>query len=137
MKVLFDTNIILDVLLKRLPFGLEAKKLMDAVETSQLTGYLCATTITTIFYIHGKATSHQLAEDTIQKLLKLYNIALVDRGVLETALTLGYRDYEDAVLLEAAKKAGVDAIVTRNSKDFKKAAVRVYEPRDLLALFDS
>jgi hypothetical protein len=77
---------------------------MAAVATSQLTGYLCATTLTTVFYLYAKSSSSQQAENRIRQLLKLYNITLVDRGILEAALILGYRDYEDAVLLESASR---------------------------------
>ena len=131
MKVLFDTNVILDVLLERQPYLVSATKLMAAAETSQVSGYLGATTITTIFYLYAKASSSRDAKKTLDKLLQIFNIASVNRSDLHAALTSDFKDYEDAVLHEAGLRAGVDCIVTRNPKDFSKAKVKIYEPNDL------
>jgi predicted nucleic acid-binding protein len=132
LKVLFDTNVILDVLLQRHPYTVSAIKLMAAAETSQISGYLGATTVTTLFYLYAKASSSRDAKKTVDKLLQIFNIAPVNRNVLHAALTSNFKDYEDAVLHEAGVRAGVDCIVTRNIKDFSKAKLTVYEPDDLV-----
>jgi predicted nucleic acid-binding protein len=134
LKVLFDTNVILDVLLQRQPYMASATKLMAAAETSQISGYLGATTVTTLFYLYAKASSSRDAKKAVDKLLQIFNVAPVNHNVLHAALTSDFKDYEDAVLHEAGLRAGVDCIVTRNAKDFSKAKVTIYETHDLITI---
>ncbi|MGL4610184.1 MAG: PIN domain-containing protein [Trueperaceae bacterium] len=134
MKVLFDTNVILDVLLQRQPYDVAATKLMAAAELSQISGYLGATTVTTVFYLYTKASSSRDANKAVDKLLKVFGVAPVNHSALQTALSSNFKDYEDAVLHEAGIKAGVDCVVTRNPKDFSKASLNVYKPDDLVTI---
>ena len=132
MKALFDTNVILDVLLDREPFSEEASILLSKVEQSEIIGFACATTITTIHYLTTKALGQQAATRHIQSLLSLFVIAPVNRVVLENAAASKFKDFEDAVLHEAALHAGAKYIVTRNSSDFEKSKLPVYDPREFL-----
>ncbi len=126
MKILFDTNIVLDVLMDRLPHSDVAVELFSKVEDGTIIGYLCGTTITTVFYLAAKSVGAPRAQEEIKKLLSLFEVAPVNRHVLESALALDFNDFEDAVIHEAACHIGADAIVTRNQKDFKKAKIPVY-----------
>ncbi len=126
MKILFDTNIVLDVLMDRLPHAEVAVELFSKVEDGTIIGYLCGTTITTVFYLAAKTVGAPRAQEEIKKLLSLFEVAPVNRHVLESALVLDFNDFEDAVIHEAACHVGADAIVTRNQKDFKKAKLPVY-----------
>ena len=136
MNVLFDTNVILDVLLDREPFSTDAAILLAKVEWSDIIGFACATTITTIHYLSTKMLGPQAASRHIESLLALFVIAPVNRLVLENAFAAKFSDFEDAVLHEAAVHAGVQHIVTRNIKDFKNASLPVYEPKDFLSILD-
>lgn len=133
MKVLYDTNVILDALLARQPYATDAAYLMAMAERKIIDGLLCATTITTLYYILAKATDDALARVRITSLLTLFDSAAVNRSVLQSALRLPFQDYEDAVLHEAAQLAGADAIVTRNGRDFRQATLPIYSPVELLA----
>ncbi len=137
MKVLFDTNIILDVLLDRVPFADEASYLLSKVELSEIIGFVCATTITTIYYLVAKSLGAKAASIHINSLLSLFVIAPVNRLVLENAVSSRFNDFEDAVLYEAALHAGAKYIVTRNSIDFKKSQMPVFEPREFINVIES
>ena len=132
MKALFDTNVILDVLLDRDPFSEEASILLSKVEQSEIIGFACATTITTIHYLTAKALGPQAATRHIKSLLSLFVIAPVNRVVLENAAASKFKDFEDAVLHEAAMHAGAKYIVTRNISDFEKSKLPVYDPKEFL-----
>jgi predicted nucleic acid-binding protein len=122
MKTLFDTTIILDVFLDREPFSNDASILLSRVEQSEITGFICATTVTTIHYIFTKALGSRPASRHIQSLLSLFAIAPVNRLVLENAAASKFDDFEDAVLYEAACHAGAKYIVTRNIADHWRPA---------------
>lgn len=132
MKVLFDTNIVLDLLLDRAPFADYAAILFSKVEHAEITGYLCATTITTVHYLLAKALNKKDALSHIRTLLALFEIAPVNRLVIEKAIESGFADFEDAVLYEAANHAGASYIVTRNVADYRKSDIPVYGSREFV-----
>jgi len=134
VKLLFDTNVVLDLLMDREPFADAAGELFGRVEAGGIIGCLCATTITTVFYLVSKALGPDRAKAEIAKLMALFEIAPVNRPVLESALASLFVDFEDAVLHEAACHFGSDAIVTRNQRDFRNARIPVYAPTELAAI---
>ena len=137
MKVLFDTNIIIDVLLDRKPFSEHASYLMSRVERSEINGFLCATTVTTIHYLLSKYLDKEKAIDSINSIMALFEIASVNRLVIENALKSKFSDFEDSVLHESARHAGVEYIITRNIKDFKKSKMPVYTATEFLTMLES
>ena len=134
MRVLFDTNVLMDVLLDRKPFADESAQVMDQVVRSAVTGLICASTVTTVFYLSSREAGKKEAMVQIRSLLGLYEMAPVTRAVLDAALASKSPDFEDAVLAEAAHQAGAQAIITRNVKDFAHSPVRAYTPRQWLAM---
>ena len=137
MRILFDTNVILDVLLDREPFSSTAAKLFSKVETGEITGYVCATTITTLHYISSKVIGADSAIEEINKLLMLFEVAPVNRAVLDAALTSGFKDFEDAVVHASGVYKETQGIVTRDFDSFKKSKINVYSPEELLLMLES
>jgi len=134
VKVLFDTNVILDVMLDREPFAIASAMLLSKVETGEILGFLGATTVTTIHYLTTKVIGTEQAQHEIKKLITLFEIAPVNRTVLEGAITLKFPDFEDAVLHEAARHVGAQAIVTRDISGFKRATLAIYSPEELIKM---
>ena len=91
MNVLFDTNIVLDVLLDRQPFSEPAVSLMSKVENAQFNGYLCATTLTTLHYLLAKSLDRDKAIQSICSLISLFAIAPVRRENLDSIATDEHR----------------------------------------------
>jgi len=137
LRVLVDTNVVLDVLLDRRPFAQAATRIFALVEELRIEGFLCATTVTTVDYLLGQALAPATARDALQRLLDLFEIAPVNRPVLEQALRSGITDFEDAVVEQAGRLVSVDAITTRNGKDFTKSTVPIFDPAELLSAVDS
>ncbi|MDD2737262.1 MAG: PIN domain-containing protein [Desulfuromonadaceae bacterium] len=137
MKILLDTNIVLDLLMDRMPFADAAAELFSKVEDGTVIGYLCGTTITTVYYLAAKAVGAPRAQEEIKKLLTLFEVAPVNRHVLESALVADFNDFEDAVIHEAACHAGVEVIVIRNQKDFKKSRLSVYSSEEIVKILAS
>lgn len=133
MRVLVDTNVVLDVLLDRRPFADAAAQVFALVENSRIEGFLCATTVTTLDYLLGRALAPAQAREALRRLLSLFEIAPVNRSVLEQALRSEISDFEDAVLEQAGRLVDVDAITTRNTKDFKNSSVTVFDPPELIS----
>lgn len=130
-----DTNVVLDVLLEREPFVQDAVDVFCLAEQSRIDAFLCATTITTIDYLLTRSLPASKAREALWRLISLFEIATVNRPVIERALGSKIPDFEDAVLDEAGKLAGVDSVVTRNTKDFARSALKIFDPTELLAQF--
>jgi len=121
----------------RMPFADSAVELFSKVEDGTIIGHLCGTTITTVYYLASKAVGAARAQEEIKKLLNLFEVAPVNRYVLEAALAAEFSDFEDAVIHEAACHAGADAIVTRNQKDFRKSRIPVYSSKEMAKILSS
>ncbi|BAZ82917.1 PIN domain-containing protein [Sphaerospermopsis kisseleviana CS-549] len=133
MKILIDTNIILDYFLEREPFLQDAEMLFQAIASGQLIGYVTATTLTDIFYIARRQTqSLQLARQAISNILDIMVISPVNRAILEAAFTSGLTDFEDAVQIYCAVDQSLDAIVTRDIKGFSNSVIPVLLVSQLL-----
>ena len=133
MKVLRDTNVILDVLLDRKPHVADSTRIFRLVEEGKVSGLLCATTLTTLDYLLTQSLGRSDSRPVLARLLRLFDIAPVTRAVIEGALRSAMTDFEDAVLVHAARQAGADAVITRNPKDVAKAACPIFDPRQFLA----
>lgn len=132
MRVLVDTNIILDLLLEREPFLQEAELLFQKIAAGKVIGYVTATTLTDIFYIARRHTqSLEKARAAIALTLQLLEICPVDRGVLELALASDTPDFEDAVQAASAISQGLNALITRDT-DFSAASIPVLSVRQWL-----
>lgn len=132
-RVLLDTNVVLDLLLDRTEFAEHAQAIFAQVEGGLYTGLLCATTLTTVHYLASKSGGKTGARRQIDRLLQIFEVAPVNRAVLEAAVLSPIADFEDAVLCEAALHAQAGALVTRNARDFRKAGLPIYAPLEWLA----
>lgn len=133
-QVLFDLNIILDVLLERKDFYAFSAGLLACAETGVIQGWLAAHSVTTLFYIIAKDKSPEQARVSLTSLLQFLKIAPVDQNTIEQALNLPYRDFEDAVQMMAALRVHADYLLTRNMRDYQPAPMPVIQPAELLAI---
>ncbi len=128
MRVLLDTNVIVDLFLDRAPFADAAAALWQAQEQERISAYVAAITPINLFYIARKLRDEKTARQAVVELLAALNVCTLDRRALNSALSLPFRDYEDAVQHAAAAAAGLEAIITRNVKDYAAATLPIYPP---------
>ena len=114
MRVLIDTNVVLDFLQEREPFAENAARLFERIDAREIEGFIAATTITNIYYILRRVAGKVVAQDAITQVLGDLNICAVDLEVLAQALALNFEDFEDAVQYACAVAHGVDVIVTNS-----------------------
>ncbi len=131
MRVLIDTNVVLDFLQEREPFVDNAARLFELIDAGEVEGVIAATTITNIYYIVRKAAGAVVAQDAITKIMTDLNICAVDRDVLEEAIRLNFRDFEDAVQYVCGIVHNVDAIITRDASGFVGAKIPVMLPGEI------
>jgi predicted nucleic acid-binding protein len=129
MRALIDTNVILDILLKREPFVEEAQAIWNANRDGLFAGYICAITPGTVFYMMRHETkSAEQARQLVTILLQAFYTSAVDHAVLQRALQMEIPDFEDAIQSASAIADKLDFIVTRDVKDFANSPVRALSP---------
>ena len=133
MRLLFDTNVVLDVLLDRQPHAMAAAALFALVEQDVIEGLLGSTTVTTIYYLAERHAGSATAREHVATLLSLFEVVEVSRSTLLEALKAGFPDFEDAVLHQAGLGAQIDGIVTRDREGFERSELTIYSPQELLA----
>lgn len=132
MRVLLDTNILLDLVLDRAPFVEEATAIWEACRVEQFDGYVSAISPLNVFYVIRRARDGAIARQAVEDILTAFDVCSIDTESLEAALALPLKDFEDAVQLASALIYQLDAIVTRDANDFAGAALPVYLPADFL-----
>ena len=136
LKVLFDLNIILDVLQKREAFYDFSARSLARAETGDIQGWLAAHSISTLFYLIAKDKNPEQARVAVTSMLQFLKVAPIDQGIIEQALNLPYRDFEDAVQMSAGVFINADYLLTRNVKDYQPALLTVIQPAELLAVLE-
>ena len=132
MRVLLDTDIILDYLLAREPFAQPAAEIWNAAENREFEPFVSAITPVNLYYVARKLKGDAEARIAVQGLLAICQIAITDRTVLQQALTLQMKDYEDAVQVASARAVSLDVIVTRNVSDYADADIPILTPEQFL-----
>lgn len=136
MKVLIDTNVVLDMALQRQPFADASTKVLFFAQTQRFRGYVSASVISDIYYILRKSLGHAASLDFLRHLVVLCEVAAVKQTVIETALVSDFQDFEDSIQNCIAVESGLDAIVTRNAKDFAKSSLEILTPEQLIQILE-
>ena len=133
MHILFDTNVILDVLLNREPWVRDSAALWRANDDGQIVGYVIASAFTDIFYIARRLAGRDTARTAIEICLDAFVVCPVNRETLERAASVEGGDFEDNLQAACAELMGLDAIATRNKDDFRGSSIPAFTPTEILA----
>lgn len=134
MRILIDTNVVLDVLLRREPFFEASYGALRQATVSDTECFVSATAITDIFYLLRKALGSGEARLSLERLLQLVLVADVLALDIQTAVSDPMPDFEDAVVHAVAARNKADYILTRNTEDFEGSTVPAITPQDYLDL---
>jgi len=132
MRLLFDTNIILDIALNREPHYRDSANIFKKIDNKSIYGFVTATTITDIYYIAKKQKGHIQAIDFIGNLIQIVDVVGIDREIIINSLTSHFIDFEDAIQSVASSFNNIDFIITRNNKDFSNSEIKAVSPKDFL-----
>ncbi len=135
MKVIIDTNILIDYFQDRELYADAAEAILRLCSINEIDGYISALSIPNLVYIMRK----ELTQDKIKKVLSTVEIVLTIEDLkaedISEALNTGMDDFEDSLQSVCAKRIGADYIITRNEKDFKNSEVPPISPIDFINKF--
>ena len=134
MRLLLDTNIILDFYEEREPFLDAAEQILRECAEGSHTGLVSASSMTDIYFLLSRSLNKDVAIDCVRKLLDMMEVAEVNGSDLHRAVASNMPDFEDAVVAFCAKRAKVDYIITRNKPDFEQSPIPSLTPDEFLAL---
>ena len=132
MKVLIDTNIILDVLCKRSGFYEDSARVWKFCEIKKIFGVVSALSVPNIVYIMRKELDTHKTKIILNKLSLIFTIEDLKTGDLRKAAEMNFSDYEDAVQSACASRIKADYIITRNIRDFAGSKVAALMPAEFL-----
>ena len=134
----FDTNIIIDVLANREPFSDIATQLFNYADREKLSIYISALSYSNIYYILRKTCSHKEMISLLKDIQSISTTLDVTENIISAAIDSGLRDFEDAIQLNTAlSNKKIQAIVTRNPKDFKNSDISILTPEEALGIIES
>ena len=133
MKVIIDTNVVLDYLLYRENYDF-ALDIFVMAENMRITGYISASAATDIFFLTKGDLGKKPAIEAMKKLFQVFKPATVTDDQVFQALYLGWNDFEDSVQYVVGESLEVDYIVTRNADDFKTGSIPAVTPQEFIAL---
>lgn len=133
MKLLIDANIILDVLQKRDPHYKYSAIIWKLCETGKVTGHVSVLTFMNMVYILRKELTSDKIENTYKALSLIFKFEDLTEEIVTAAFEMRFKDFEDAVQVQTAKKVNADFIITRNVKDFIKSPIPAYSPEEILS----
>ena len=134
MKVLVDTNVILDVLLKRTPFYKDSFTIFQLADSGFITGIIAAVSLTNVFYVLRKAYRNSIdIYRLMEEFTAFFIVAPVTEITVASALDLRWKDFEDAIQFVTAKENKVDFIITRNKADYESSDVPCMTPTEFIA----
>lgn len=131
LRVLVDTNVVLDQLLRREPWFTEAQTFWQARDERRVVAYLPASVVTDVFYISRRQVGEERARQAIARCIREFGLLAVYRATLEDAFAREGRDFEDNVQISCAYFAKLDLIVTRNTDDFRLSPIPAVVPPDI------
>lgn len=128
-KILIDTDVILDFFFDRKPYSDDAAIILGLCERNLIEGFITPVIISNTYYILRRTAKHEKVIEKLKQLLVITKVLEMDRKVVEEALNSNFKDFEDALQNFSAINSGeIEAIITRNVKDFRKSEIGVLSP---------
>jgi predicted nucleic acid-binding protein len=132
-NVLIDTDVILDFFFDRKPFSEHAAKIFSLCELKIINGFVTPVIYSNVYYLLRRTARHEKVIEKLNILLTITDVLIIDKEVLTRALNSKFKDFEDAIQNYAAEKAkSIDAILTRNIKDFRNSEIGIITPEEYL-----
>lgn len=128
-NVLIDSDVILDFFFDREPFAEYATEVFMLCENNKIKGFTTPVIISNVYYLLVKFAKHEIVIEKLKELLRIIDIAEINKEVILEALNSKFKDFEDAMQNYAAENSNsIDIILTRNVKDYKKSKLAVFSP---------
>lgn len=132
-RVLIDTDVILDFFFDRQPFSEYSARILSLCELKKIYGFVTPVICSNTYYLLRQTARHEKVIEKLTQLLAITDVLMINKAILIQALRSDFKDFEDALQNYAAEIDGnIDAILTRNTKDFRNSKIGVMTPENYL-----
>lgn len=131
-SIFLDTDVILDLYIRREPHHGVALKLFSQLKKTKARCFTSAVVIANAYYILSKIKGEKYAIDKLRKLRRLVSVAPINEAIIDSALDIPHKDFEDSIQYYCAIKNGINVLITRNTKDYAKGQIKVTDPLQYL-----
>lgn len=132
-NILVDTDVILDFFFDRKPFSDNAAIILSYCESNRIKGFITPVICSNVYYLLRRTSKHEKVIEKLSQLLTFIDVLQMDREIVLEALNSKFKDFEDALQnFSAAKTGNINAIITRNIKDFTNSKIGVLTPDNFL-----
>ena len=135
--VFFDSDVLIDVFAKRMPFFDHSATLLSLAETGKFLGYTSPIVIANVYYVLQKFGGKLLSKSNVRKIRQILKIVDMNEKTVDMAIESEFLDFEDGLQFSSILQAQLHYIVTRNIKDYKNNQIAVLSPTEALSLFSS
>ncbi len=129
-KLFFDTNILLDVVLRREPFFRDSAAIWAMCETGEAKGFVSAISLNNVHYVASKWIGHDNAMSAVRLILAIFSVVPLDLDILREAADVPHIDFEDDIQLASALRCGANYLISRNTADYPTGLIPVLTPAD-------
>lgn len=134
-NILIDTDVILDFFFDREPFVTHAAKILSLCEKRKITGWISPVILSNAYYILCQKEKQSKVIQNLKLLMNFLEVSTIDKECVLNALHSDFKDFEDALQhYSAEKNPKIQAIITRNTKDFKYSNLPVFDPSEYLKI---
>ena len=138
MKIVLDTNVILDIVEKREPYFSDSYQVFLKSAAREFEAIIGAGSVTDIYYITRRnCKNSRQALSFIMDMFKVITFVDTKAVDIQEAIKLDFSDFEDAVIAATASREGASYIITRNTGDFVKSPVPAMTPADFLKKYNT
>lgn len=128
--IFIDSDVVIDFFTDRSPFANPASEIFELNEQDKIQLYLSATSINNIYYIVRMFLGHKNAIKVLEELTEI--VGTTKKEILQ-ALKNDFKDFEDSIQYSCALTiSGLEAILTRNIKDYTNSKIAVFTPENYL-----
>ena len=136
--VLIDTDVLLDVFIKRAGHFEDSLKIFQLVEAQKIQGFITAVSVSNLYYILKKSMTHEKSVSLIDRLTHIFEITTIDKPSIKRAIFSKFNDFEDALQnFSSLNHSEITAIITRNVKDYRHSQQAIFTPVDFLAYYNT
>lgn len=133
MRILIDTNVLMDILFARDPYLADSITVLHMCEDDFAEAVVSAKTITDVYYFLRKSLKDETgARNVIKKIMSMVTVCDIKAQHLKDAIDLGNADFEDAVQAACAKAEGCKLIISRNKKDYERTGMKCLTPEEFV-----
>jgi predicted nucleic acid-binding protein len=131
-----DTDVILDLFVRREPHHKTALRFFSFLKMHAIAGFTSPVSVANTYYILAKIRDRRYALAKIRRLTRLIRIATIDQAIIEAAIQVPYKDFEDSIQYNCAVSNGLKNLITRNVSDYPRGQLQVLLPDEYMTIRD-